>query len=61
MFLTGHICTRTQLPNNLGELSDTKVFFIHRLIKSMITPVVSINHGYLIKNIFNIRVKIMLV
>lgn len=55
MILTGHICTRAQLPNNLGELSDTKVFFLHSLIKSMITPVVSINHGYLIKNIFNIR------
>lgn len=27
----------------------------------MFTPVVSINQGYLIKNIFNIRVKIMLV
>lgn len=50
MFLIGHICSGTQLPNNLGELSDTKVFFPHSLLKSMVTPAVLINHGYLIKN-----------
>lgn len=44
-----HICSRTQLPTNLGELSDTKVFFPHSLLKSMVTPAVLINHGYLNK------------
>lgn len=49
MFQMGDICSRTQLPNNLGELSDTKVFFPHSLLKSMVTPAVLINHGYLNK------------
>lgn len=45
----------------LERLGLDRKFFLHKLIKSMFTPVVSINQGYLIKNIFNIRVKIMLV